>query len=243
MPILQKNDQQAVRQRFDLEIKRDVNLTLYTQRDIGGLFIPGRECRSCEPTQQLLEELSALSPKIHLEVKDFYSSQEDAKASGVEKIPGIIIGADAGDNVRFYGLPSGFEFALLLDTIIAASNKQSPLQLETRRRLKRLRQDVHIQVFVTPTCKFCPAVARVAHAMAMESPRILTDVVEIQEFPHLRQVYQVMGVPKTVINDTLQFVGAVSEEVLLRRLLEAVGEEQPQADEAGYVSDQTTPVA
>ena len=243
MPILNQKDQQTVEQRFAVELKRDVTLTLYTQRSIGGLFIPGRECRSCGPTQQLLEELSALSPKIHLEVKDFYSDQEDATARGVEKIPGLIISADSSDNVRFYGLPSGFEFPLLLDAIISASHKRSPLTLETRRRLKRLKQDVHIQVFVTPTCQYCPAMARLAHAMAMESPRILTDVVEIQEFTHLAQLYQVMGVPKTVINDTLQFVGAVSEEVFLRRILEALGEEQPQAEQETLVSDQTTPIA
>ena len=53
--------------------------------------------------------------------------------------------------MRYYGLPSGHEFPVLLDTIIAASNNKSPLELETRRRLRRLQDDVHIEVFVTPT--------------------------------------------------------------------------------------------
>ena len=151
MPILQPNDQQAVRERFDLELKRDVHIALVTQRDIGGLFIPGRECRSCSPTQQLLEEVIELSPKIHLEIVDFYGDEEGAKARGVERIPAIIVGSNGAENVRFYGLPSGHEFAVLLDTIIASSSNRSTLQLETRRRLKRLQDDVHIQVFVTPT--------------------------------------------------------------------------------------------
>lgn len=151
MPILQQQDEQAVRQRFAIELKRQVNITLFTRRSLGGLFIPGRECRSCEPTQQLLEEVSALSPRINLDVVDFYGSPEDAAGRGIEKIPAIIVHANGGDNARFYGLPSGFEFAVLLDTIIGASIKGSALQLETRRRLKALREDVHIQVFVTPT--------------------------------------------------------------------------------------------
>ena len=54
------------------------------------------------------------------------------------------------ESVRFYGMPSGFEFALLLDTLVSISDKRSTLQLETRRRLKKLKEDVHIQVFVTP---------------------------------------------------------------------------------------------
>lgn len=151
MPIIKQEDQQAVRQRFELELKRDVKVTLYTQRSIGGLFIPGRGCKTCGPAEQLLEEVSALSPKIDLEVVDFYANIEDARTRGVEKIPAIIVSADGADNVRLYGLPSGFEFAVLLDTIVSCSVSRNPLQLETRRRLKRLKEDVHIQVFVTPT--------------------------------------------------------------------------------------------
>ena len=79
--------------------------------------------------------------------------------------------------------------------------------------------------------------------MAMESPRVLADVVEIQEFPRLAQAYNVMGVPKTVINDSVQFTGALSEDAFLKRVLEAVGEEEPEEDGKVQVSDQTTPIA
>ena len=84
--------------------------------------------------------------------------------------------------------------------------------------------------------------ARVAHAMAVESPRVVADVVEIQEFPHLARAYGVMGVPKTVVNDSVQFTGAVTEEVLLRRVLEAVGEKEAEADGGEQDSGLTTPV-
>ena len=240
MPIIAQHDQDILRKRFDLELKRNLDVTLYTKRDLGGLYIPGRECRTCGPTEQLLEEVSALSPKIHLETVDFYGNLEDAKARGIEKIPAIIIHSEGGDNARIYGMPTGFEFPLLLDSMIAATTKQSSLQLETRRRLKRLKEDVHIQVFVTPSCKFCPSVARLAHAMALESPRVVADVVEIQEFPQQAQLYRVMGVPRTVINDSVQFTGAVSEDLFLRRVLEAVGEETPEEGVEDRISEQTT---
>ena len=84
--------------------------------------------------------------------------------------------------------------------------------------------------------------ARVAHDMAMESSRVKADVVEIQEFPQIAGAYRVSGVPKTVINDSVQFTGAVTEETLIRRIMEAVG--QQEADEAGEerVAGQTTPL-
>ncbi|MCH8185245.1 MAG: thioredoxin family protein [Chloroflexi bacterium] len=74
----------------------------------------------------------------------------------------------------------------------------------------------------------------------MESPRVKADVVEVQEFPQIARAYGVSGVPKTVINDSVQFAGAVTEETLIRRIMEAVG--QQEADEAGeeQVVGQTT---
>lgn len=154
MPILQDSDREAVSKRFDVELKQNVNLKLFTMSNVGGLYIPGRECKTCAPTQQLLEELVELSPKLSLEVTDFYKNADDAKAMGVDKIPAIVInGENVGgdDNIKFYGLPSGIEFAVLLESIIDVSHKNSTLQLETRRHLKSLKEDVHIQVFVTPT--------------------------------------------------------------------------------------------
>ncbi len=72
--------------------------------------------------------------------------------------------------------------------------------------------------------------------MAIESPRVTADVVEIQEFPALAQAYGVRGVPLTVINDSVTFSGAVTEEEFLSRLLEAV-EEADDAEEGGDAAE------
>ena len=69
------------------------------------------------------------------------------------------------------------------------------------------------------------------------------DVIEVQEFPQLAQAYNVMGVPKTVINDRVQFTGAIPESTFMERVLEAVGEEEPVENGSERYSDQTTPIA
>ena len=56
----------------------------------------------------------------------------------------------------------------------------------------------------------------------MENPKIRADVIEATEFPELVQRYRVSGVPKTVINDKVQFEGAVPEEVMLEYLSRAL---------------------
>jgi hypothetical protein len=47
--------------------------------------------------------------------------------------------------------------------------------------------------------------------MAQLNPRITADVIEANEFPELSQRFQVMGVPKTVINGVQELVGAQPE--------------------------------
>jgi hypothetical protein len=47
-------------------------------------------------------------------------------------------------------------------------------------------------------------------------------MVEAIEFPHLSQKYSVMGVPRSVINETVHQEGAAPEPMFLERLKEAV---------------------
>jgi predicted DsbA family dithiol-disulfide isomerase len=55
-----------------------------------------------------------------------------------------------------------------------------------------------------------------AHQLAIESDLIIADMVEVTEFPHLGNKYQVMGVPRTVINETIHVEGAVPEPMLMK---------------------------
>ena len=61
-----------------------------------------------------------------------------------------------------------------------------------------------------------------AHAVALETPQITADVVEIQEFPDLAQAYGVRSVPLTVINEYTRFAGPVPEAEFVQKVL-AVG--------------------
>ncbi len=58
--------------------------------------------------------------------------------------------------------------------------------------------------------------------MALASTHIRADVMEINEFPHYAQRYQVMGVPKTIINETTSIEGAVPEKIFVARLQQAL---------------------
>ena len=65
--------------------------------------------------------------------------------------------------------------------------------------------------------------ARAAHAFAIANPRVRAEVIEASEFPDLSRRYQVVGVPKTVINDSAEFVGGVPDEMFVNAVLESIG--------------------
>ena len=101
------------------------------------------------------------------------------------------------------------------------SRGTTTLTPESRTKLASLTKPVHVQVFVTPTCPYCPKVASLAHQAAVESGNVTADVVEISEFPDLAAQYHVRGVPKIVMNDTVELVGAQPEAAFVDAMLRA----------------------
>lgn len=119
-------------------------------------FGKSSDCDYCTETQQLVEEVSALSDKLHLSLYDVEKDPELARQYHVDKTPMLALaGSDHGAltdyGIRFAGVPSGHEFASLIHSLILVSGRDSGLQPETRAFLKTLSQPVHLQVFVTPT--------------------------------------------------------------------------------------------
>ena len=183
------------------------------------VFTQEYECPYCAQARGLIEELAGLSDKIGVEVYDFVADSGKARAYSVDKVPAVAIVGEKDYGVRFYGLPYGYEFQTLLEGIIAVSRGKTDISEEVREKLKGINTPVHIQVFVTLTCPYCPSVASLAFKFAVESDMVRADVVDVGEFPRIGHKYAVMGVPKTVINEKVEFLGAVPEEVFLEHVL------------------------
>lgn len=241
MPVLSFEELRVVRQYIENEVRRGVVIRLFTTSS-GGIIVPGRECVACRPVQDLLEEVAGLSPKLTIETIDYYANPIAAQRQGVTRVPCFTISRDSSSRARFYGLPTGRLLPTLLSTLIGASARRSPFQLETRRSLRRLAEDVHIQVFVSVNSPYCDETASLATAMARESAMVSTDVIEIGSFPDMVDLYKIRGVPKTVINGRVQFTGLLDEAALLRQTLRATGEIQSGSEQIVDYSDQMTQV-
>lgn len=220
MPLISQKDADHLRAEFEANLVNPVKLVMFTQTI---------ECQFCAETRQIVEEIAGLSDMISAEIFNFVTDKATAELYGIDKIPAIAImrvedGEDRDYGIRFYGIPSGYEFTSIIEDIFDVSKGESGLQPKSKDTVAGLTEQVHLQVFVTPTCPYCPQAVRLAHRLAMESELITADMVEAIEFPHLANKYSVYGVPRTVINEKVHQEGAVPEPMLLAKLLEAVGQ-------------------
>ena len=217
MPVLDEKVIKQVKEMFQ-DLENPLKLVVFTQDSL--ISIPGLECETCKDNRLLIEEVAALSDKINVEVYDFMKDKERVEEYKIDKIPATVVQGDKDSGIRLYGMPAGYEFPTLLNAIKLVSNANSGLSAESKTKLKEISKPIHIQVFVTLTCPYCASAATLAHKLAFESNQIRADVVNAQEFPQLAQRYNVFAVPKTVINETLHFEGALPEEQFLEKMME-----------------------
>jgi len=210
--LIPEMHKQHLKREFEAKLKGEVRLIMFTQET---------ECSHCKQARELVQEIAGLSNKITAEIYDFVKDNEKAKENKIDKVPAIAIVGKKDYGIRYYGIPLGYEFKSFMDSIINISNETTNLTEETRKKLKTISKPVHIQVFVTLTCPYCSTAANLAYKFALENEHVQADVIDVGEFPHIGQKYSVMGVPKTVINEQIEIVGAVPEAQFIAHVLHA----------------------
>jgi len=58
--------------------------------------------------------------------------------------------------------------------------------------------------------------------MAFVSPRITALAVEATEYPDLARKYRVTGVPKSIVNETVEILGALPQDLFVEQALSAI---------------------
>jgi len=169
-------------------------------------------CETCAPTRRALEQIARDNPHVTVEVLNLVLDKERAAAHGVDRVPAVIITASGRDRVRYYGAPLRGELPTLLQAIAMSGTGETMLSEQSRALLDGLTAPVALQVFFTPTCVYCPQMISLANQAAIHSPLVSATAIDATEFPDLVRRYNVNGVPKIVINDTMEVMGAAPEE-------------------------------
>ena len=145
MALLKEEDRQHLIKEFEA-LQTPVKLLMFTQE---------LECQYCRETRMITEEVAELSDSISVEIYNFVTDKEVAEKYDIDKIPAIAILRDGDEpkdyGIRYYGIPSGYEFSSLIEDVMMVSAGESGLSEATKAQVATLSKPAHIQVFVTPT--------------------------------------------------------------------------------------------
>ena len=111
----------------------------------------GPEADYCLENERLVREVAGCSDRVTVEVNSLHIDREKAASYAVERVPAIVVEGARDYGIRFFGIPMGYEFTNLIDSMVTASSGIPALSAETLERLAGLKERVHIQVFSTPT--------------------------------------------------------------------------------------------
>lgn len=134
-------DEIEIKKRLS-EVQQEVKLTLFTQ---------SLNCETCPEAETLVRDLAGLSTSLKLDVCNPHIDREKADQYGITRVPSLVIEGDRDYGIRYLGVPGGYEFAAILEDIIAISKRDSGLSQESREKIRLLDQPLDIKVFVTPT--------------------------------------------------------------------------------------------
>jgi glutaredoxin-like protein len=210
MPIL--NEPARIKAREMLaNLANPVRLVLFTE-DSG--------CQFCKEAAGLAQELAGLSDRLTVEVLDLQKDHLKAADFHVDKVPAFVVVGERDYGIKYYGVPAGYEFTTLLTLLDLAGRRNSGLQPENRSKLNLLSSSLDIQMFVTLTCPVCPMAAATAARIAIESDKLSVSIIDATEFPQLAGLYNVMAVPRTVVNRGHSFEGALPETLFVNEVLQ-----------------------
>ena len=150
MPMISDKDAKHIREHFKKNLKEPVAIDHFTQGASPG-GVPIRECQFCTEAGELIREVAGLSDLITLRTHDLVTEVDLANEMGITRIPSFVLAGKARGQVRFIGIPSGYEFSSLIEDLVDVARGETDLATKAVAELEGLRKKVHIQVFGTPT--------------------------------------------------------------------------------------------
>ncbi len=222
MAFLDEGTQAQVKEVFE-PITQEVELLVFTGSD---LVVPGKDATGHQKeTLELLKEVASLNDKITVTETPLAGNKE-AKEAGITLAPTIVFREKGSDrlNTRFAGIPSGYEFQTLVEAILLFGTKK-PLATDTaKEELTGIKDNVTMQIFVTPTCPYCPKAVLTAIGLAYDNENIVAEGVDANEFPIASQANKISGVPDAIIavngkTTEERILGAQPERVFVESIL------------------------
>ncbi len=208
--LIPEDIKQTIRQTLLETLKEDVVLEVYT-RD-------GKNDKYNEAAVSLVRMLAELSGK--LKVSFHTIGDEQSVKRNVTRSPSVLIAPDEY-RIRYTGAPMGEEGRSFLTAIVMASTGKPLLSEPSIQKIaEQLHEKRDIQVFVSPTCPYCPLQVLSAFSAAIVRPDLVSaEAVEIYENQDLAESLGSLAVPQTFMNNTFTGAGLQPEPLFLESLM------------------------
>jgi glutaredoxin-like protein len=214
-PMFSKGQAAEITEYLGRHVQAPVSLYTYARQKCFRDRFVKNVCNS-EWTARFAAHFAACSSSIRLHQQEVKSLDELDSALYIRWLPAIRLLGEVDHHIRYYGIPSGYELNSFLRAIAMTSGAETSLSSSVVHELQAIDELITLDVFVTPTCFYCPVAAHLANQFAIVNPYyIRTNIVNATQFPELVAQYGIRGVPRVIINQTLHHTGVPDERLLL----------------------------
>ena len=156
------------------------------------LYLDNREVS--DELKNYMESLAALTDKL---------SVETVEDEALENKPCVRVCYEDGSyaGLSFHGVPGGHEFTSFVLGLYNAAGPGQALEDDVSKRINDINKEVNIKIVVSLTCTVCPDLVAAAYRIAAASPKVNTEIYDINHFGEIKDKYQIMSVPCMLIND------------------------------------------
>ncbi len=233
---------------FDQETKEALRQIFsgFPREVVDYLFIapPGAKCNTCKDAVELAKALEGVSKgRLKVEIVD---TESDLGRKVKPRYAPAWVFDTPGLNVRYYGLPLSQEFPpfVYMHQYIATGSLKLPREIIDE--VKSIERELHVKIFVTPECPYCPLVVDTFNQMGIVNDKLLVETIEAIEFPWEADKYRVYYVPAIIISDVERIDGYVPPDILVKVLKRAAlkleGKEIPEELRFELVPAEAEPV-
>ncbi|MEA3558866.1 MAG: hypothetical protein U9R75_06380 [Candidatus Thermoplasmatota archaeon] len=168
----------------------------------------GEDTEMMEQVKARFDSLNEKYEKLDVKYVQEEGEPEDQIHHLVDHFPAyVILDKDGNDHgIRFYGAPLAGLYEAFLRTILLVSGKGKEMDEEIQKKIQDL-EDTDLQILVTPNAPNIQETLLTALELSYRSDKVKTSVIDLIQFPDIAEQYMVLGIPKTIINESQRYTG------------------------------------
>lgn len=181
------------------------------------VFLDGSD--KAKELEVFMREVADCSDNVDMAV--YQEGSAEASRYAVERFPATVLLNEAGEDLglRFTGVPGGHELTSLALAVYRAGTS-SGLSAEQLEKLKGVTEKVKLQIAVSLSCHLCPDVVASCQQLALASPEITAEMIDVAVCPDIQKKYKIMSVPCLIMNEgEKQLFGSKKTDDILAQVL------------------------